>query len=253
VAIKIRPYNFGSKGARLLRDCLSELVGRKVWMSDDNNFLRRHTVINWGDGADVRGLRIINNAAAVSRAVNKLLCFRALPPNMIPEWTDVRHIAEQWTRNGDKVYCRTRVASQEGIGIVIANTPQEVVNAPLYTKRFKHTREYRVHIAFGNVIQVVQKRKRNGATNANPLIRANDDWVFARHLTGPQVEIDRVKAVALQAVTTLGLDFGACDVLYSNRQQRAVVLECNTAPGLDRTSASLYAQAIYNELHPRRG
>lgn len=246
--IKIRPYNFGSRGAGHLREALSALIGRKVWMSKNNNFLRRHLVINWGSGDPVNGRIIVNNPEAVQRAVNKLSCFQRLDPGLVPEWTQHRQVAEHWAREGHKVYCRTRVASQEGIGIVIANTPQEVVDAPLYTKRFKHAREYRVHVAFGNVIQIVQKRKRNGATNANPLIRANNDWVFARQLTGGANEIERVKAVALQAVGALGLDFGACDVLYSNQQQRAVVLECNTAPGLDKTSADIYARAIFTNL-----
>lgn len=251
MAIKIRPYNLGSKSANLLRNALSQLMGRKVWMSINNNYLQRHQVINWGSGDFVIGTNVVNPSHNVNLAINKLHCFRTINGDLCPEWTTDREAARVWIQQGHKVYCRTLLSSREGHGIVVANTEAELVDAPLYTKRFKHSREYRVHVAFGHVIQVVQKRKRNGAVNANPLIRANNDWVFARNLDQPldSPEINKVKDAALLAVTQLGLDFGACDVLYSQKQQKAVVLECNTAPGLDKTSANLYATAFHNQLN----
>lgn len=250
MAIKIRPYKLGSRGARLFREALQNLIGHKVWMTRNNRYLRRHNVINWGSNSEIEGMRIVNLPYAILHAVNKGTFFREVPADIVPEWTTNKEAAKEWARQGHKVYCRTLLSSSEGRGIVVAETPEQVVNAPLYTKRFKHAREYRVHVAFGKVIQVVQKKKRNGVENANPLIRSNRGWVFARNLDQPEdsVEVTKVKEVAIRAINSLGLDFGALDILYSKRQEKAVVLECNTAPGLDKTTASIYARAIAQEV-----
>lgn len=250
MSIKIRPYNLGSKGAQALQDALTELVGRQVWMTKRDAALARHKVINWGSTEPCRGVKVLNSPDEVAVCINKLHYMQALTPqleNLIPLWATSKATAEKWIREGFKVYCRTLLSSKEGKGIVVASTVDELVNAPLYTCQFKHAREYRVHIVNGKVIKLVQKRKRNGS-NANPLIRSNNDWVFSVNLGGTEREHVVVRETSLRVFSALGIDFGALDVLYSVKQNRAIVLECNTAPGVDNATAKVYAEAFLKEF-----
>ncbi len=242
--VKIRPYKMHSNSARLLADAMSVLLGKRVLRTVNPRYTQRHTIINWGSTLEFVAGRIINHPLMVRHTTNKLRTFDILS-NMrcIPEYTNSQDVARRWTGDGHTVYCRTIVDGREGAGIVLAKTPEEVVGAPLYTKRFKNSKEYRVHVAFGKAIQVVQKKKRNG-TNADPNIRSNDNWVFARNISGVPDEVVRQ---AILAVTTLGLDFGAVDVVWSIKNQKACVLEVNTAPGLDQTSANIYAKAFVDQ------
>ena len=242
--VKIRPYKMHSNSARLLADAMSVLLGKKVFRTDNPRAMQRHTIINWGSSAFYPTHQWVNNPGRIEQAVNKRVAFDLLNGTVsIPERTTSQLAAMEWARQGHMVYCRTLLESHEGRGIVLAKTPEEVVDAPLYTKRFKNSKEYRVHVAFGKAIQVVQKKKRNG-TNADPNIRSNDNWVFARNISGVPDEVVRQ---AILAVTTLGLDFGAVDVVWSIKNQKACVLEVNTAPGLDQTSANIYAKAFVDQ------
>lgn len=251
MGIKIRPYKIFSDGASKLRDALEEVTGRKVWITNKTAWNRPHTIINWGHGGEFLRARhkVLNIPTLVSLCINKLTTLTTLV-GLVPEFTTSKAQAERWTNEGHKVYCRTTITGSEGRGIVVASAPNEVVRAPLYTKRFKHTREYRVHVFDREVIQVVQKKKRNG-TDPNPLVRSNDDWVFARNLDKAldSQEVQKVKEIAISGAARLGILFGAFDILYSVKQDKAVILECNTAPGLDKTSAKCYAEAFKRYLN----
>ena len=246
--IKIRPYNMSSKSARLLAEALSKELGYKVFRTVNPKYMRNHTIINWGTGVDA-GRCILNRSVDVDTAINKLDCFRVLRDNQfkaIPDWTTNKYTASRWVEAGNIVYCRTLLTSKEGKGIVIAEKQEQLVDAPLYTKRFVNGREYRIHVAFGKVIQAVQKKKRLGNAHVDARIRSNNNWVFARILNKPVP--DDVLSVAVDAVEILNLDFGAVDVVYSVKKDKACVLEVNTAPGIDNTSAAIYAKAFVEEL-----
>lgn len=67
-------------------------------------------------------------------------------------------------------------------------------------------------------------------------------WIYARDA------IDEPNAMVLEqaklAITALGLDFGAVDIIWNQHRQMAYVLEVNTAPGLEGTTLIKYADAI---------
>ena len=97
----------------------------------------------------------------------------------------------------------------------------------------------------GKVIDMQWKRRRRN-TNVDEYIRSYDNgWVFTREGIGKYYEEQqKVKTQGLLAVKALGLDFGASDVIYSEKHRKATVLEVNTSPGLEGTSVQLYADAI---------
>lgn len=245
--IAIRPYKMSSVSAARLKDKLKMLLNNKemVVLSSKDHFNPNTFVINWGQVPQIIHKTQLNSY--IGLALDKRRTFYELEKAKvpIPEWSQNKAMALSWVREGCTVYCRTLVAAKEGKGIVIAETPEEVVDAPLYTKRFPDGREYRVHIVNNNVIQIVQKKARNGH-DANPLIRSNSAWVFARNIDPAP---PAVSSAAASACLALGLDFGAVDVLWSVKNQQPCVLEVNTAPGLDNTSALLYAQAFIERMN----
>ncbi|MCR4284419.1 MAG: hypothetical protein NUV97_00030, partial [archaeon] len=126
--------------------------------------------------------QVINHPEEVAIACNKLLTFRALKEANIstPEYKLYKEDALFWINEGHKVFCRTKLTAHSGQGIIIASTPEELVEAPLYTKYTKCKYEYRVHVMNGQIIDFVQKKKRDGI-EANPHIRSHDyGWIFAR-------------------------------------------------------------------------
>lgn len=248
--LKILPYKSGSESARLLSQHLSQLLGYKVFrIRPEFNPRPHHLVINWGSRTPKP--RSWNHVEAARIARNKLLTFMKFREHNVPtvEWThDNKALAGNWITEGKAVYFRHSLEGQGGAGMQVAHTPDEFNtfrNAPLYTKYFSARSEYRVHIAFGEVIDFAKKKKRNGA-EGNKYIRNHDNgYVYARNdVNLPEV----VAAASKQAVAALSLDFGAVDVLHNETDNRAAVLEINTAPGLDNHTAERYARAFASRV-----
>jgi hypothetical protein len=115
----------------------------------------------------------------------------------------------------------------------------------LYTKEFKKTNEYRVHVWGNEVLDIQEKRKRlgTGPSSDHDIWNHGNDFVFARQTVECPAS---VKDAAILAVKALGLDFGAADVGY-NTNGDVAVFEVNTAPGLTGTTLTKYVEKI-NEL-----
>lgn len=234
----------GSKSARLLKNTLPFRVLLK---KNHTSFRRkRETLLNWGNsrpGFDLTGLKIINRPEAIRLSSNKLTALQRLKEGgvTVPEFTTSRDVALQWIKDGRKAIARTILSSHSGNGIVVIKEALEMVYAPLYTRYFKKENEFRVHVFMGKVIDYTEKKaKLDKGPGYNPLIRTNNNgWVYCRSNI---LDVPQVKEQALKAVKTLGLDFGAVDVMWNGA--KAVVLEVNTAPGLCDSTAAKYAQAI---------
>jgi glutathione synthase/RimK-type ligase-like ATP-grasp enzyme len=218
-------------------------------------------VINWGNthpptmprqALGQRAYRFLNEPEDVARVSNKLSFFQLLTEDnlngIIPEWWQS---AADIPDNVFPVVCRTILNGHSGRGIVIANTRDELVPAPLYTKYIKKNAEYRVHIGHGlndfEIIAVQQKRRNrdvpDGAVNWQVRNHQNG-FIYARQdVEQPPV----VTMVALAAFTASGLDFGAVDVVYNERLNMAYVLEINSAPGLEGTTLQDYTN-FFNQF-----
>ncbi len=95
---------------------------------------------------------------------------------------------------------------------------------------------------------MVEKRRRSGFRESNvynKYVRSYEQgWVFVRD--GINVT-EETKAAAIAAVQALNLDFGAVDIVI-NRDNRPVVLEVNTAAGLQGKTIDSYKNAILKWL-----
>ncbi len=235
------PYKLGSKSARILSALFNT---KRVRPHGRYRGRRNDLVINWGNSTIPSwSARIFNSPTAVGIAANKLKAFRKLQEAgvSIPEFTTDKQQAISWAREGHHVYCRTLLTGNSGAGLVVTDNPEEIVNAPLYTKRIKAKYEFRVHVWNGQIIDVQQKKRRNGV-EAGPLVRNHSNgFIFARQgVTAPDVVLSEAK----KAVQSLGLDFGAVDIGYVARDNKSYIYEVNTAPGVEGSSIQIYQQAI---------
>jgi len=247
--IFVNQYKKGSKSAKALKEGLAArmiLKKNSKYVHDPIN----HLVVNWGDSDSVCYGSMLNKPYAVANAANKLITFKRLEQcdiRTVPYLHDLDEAIGFLNSKEDRVvYCRTKVKGCQGDGIVMARSPDELVEAQLYTGGLIDIKrkEFRVHVFKGMVLHVQQKRRRNGykenPTFSDTIRNTNGGWIFGIK----DVEIaDETKDLCVRAVEALALDFGAVDVLQTPNG-KGWVLEVNTACGLEGTTLTKYVDAI---------
>lgn len=237
--MNIIPYKMGSASAKALATALGtkrvRQTGRPIWKP----------LINWGCSQITReytGL-LLNEPSRVALAVNKLSAFNTMSTAGVPlpAFTESREQAVNWLAVGYIVVCRTRLTGHSGEGIVIASTPDQIVDAPLYVRYLPKANEYRIHVGSGNVFFTQRKARKMDVPDeeVNWQVRnLSGGFIYANQ----NIEAsDEMKNAAITAVQSLGLDFGAVDVLETPRG-RIAVLEVNTACGLSGTTLEKYVE-----------
>lgn len=250
----ILPYKIGSQSAKALANKLTTLVNAKVRRVRHDGKYRpklRSLIVNYGSSNRPAWQQVgtwLNQPRAAASSGNKLLAFQAFRERnlQIPDFTTDRHVALGWLAEGQVVVCRTILNGHSGRGIVLADVPDKLVAAPLYVKYKKKRKEFRVHVFKGQVIDVAEKRRRRVEQRPpqfDGYIRnLANGWVFCRDGVVKPADLD---GLACSACTALGLDFGAVDIIWNERENKCYVLEVNTAPGLQGTTLDNYANAIY--------
>lgn len=252
----IYPYKLGSHSANALREALQNKTNTTIKLVKPDGRYRpkqRHIIINWGNTTIPNWThdQILNKSENIKLATNKIEAFKQFSENEVShvEWTINKEVAELWISEGFIVVARATVTGHSGVGITLHGTtdfPDPLPNVPLYTKYKKKKAEYRVHVVNGKVIDVVQKKKKRERTDEfNQYIRnLGHDWVFARDGVTLTPELEDL---ATRAVASLGLAFGAVDIIYNQRENQYYVLEVNSAPGLEGTTLTKYTEAFVNE------
>lgn len=255
------PYKLGSVSAKALATALDT---RRVRTTNSRYRPREnHLIINWGcnqfsewfpEYDTQHPLNLLNSPGLVSAASDKIRCLQLLQEAgvNVPQFSTSLAEVRTWFDEGiEKVFCRTLTRANSGRGIVLAEEPDQLVPAPLFTAGVGKRREYRVHVMRGEVIDFVQKKKMSDETISERDIQFDTDirshqngWVFARE--GVEL-LDDVRDQSVRAIEALGLDFGAVDVAKIAGGGPAVVFEVNTAPGLEGTTLERYV-AAFNRL-----
>lgn len=160
-----------------------------------------------------------------------------------PDYTTDRYTAMKWLIEGHTVVERHILNGNSGAGIRLVEPggEEEIEKAPLYVKYIPKKQEYRVHVCGGQAVDIQRKARRHDVDDAdiNWKIRNHDNgFIFARNEDG--VVPPDVINQAVRAVNSLGLAFGAVDVIFNDKKQEAYVLEVNTAPGLSGATLEGY-------------
>lgn len=183
-----------------------------------------------------------------------------------PEFTTNRGEAINWLIKGFTVVERHILNGNSGAGIRLVEPVKPgfekadeniIQKCPLYVKYVPKKQEYRIHVCGGEAVDIQRKARRKDVADdaINWKVRNHDNgFIFARN-EGVPVPPD-VIAQATIAVKALGLDFGAVDVIFSDKEQKAYVLEVNTAPGLAGETlagyVSRFTKYINGEVAPQQ-
>ena len=223
-------------------------------LSENKGFKRNMTykfikpgdlVVNWGSSKmkPLPEYQVLNMPAAVAAAANKLIAFGEMSTKDVNtvEWTANREIAQKWSTDGHTVVVRNKLTGHSGDGIIIIEKGQEVPQAPLYSKYVFKTKEYRVHVANGQVIDTQQKIRDPEKTPSTWKVRSHENgFIYARNNVEANSSRD---ALAVAAVVALSLDCGAVDII-EDKHGVFYVLEINTAPGLEGQTLTNYTEAF---------
>ena len=212
-------------------------------------------IINWGSSRDlpeaVARANVLNPSQRVAAVSNKKRFFQLCEGTdiRVPEWTDDGRTAAEWYAEGKKVVGRRVLNGHSGEGIVIFNrenhrSPLDMERLPLYTVYVPKKMEYRVHFAFGRVIDVQRKVRDPNREPTTWDVRSHQNgFIFVRNGVEDAMPTD-VLTQAQRTIERCGLDFGAIDIIYNESRDQAYVLEINSAPGLVGQTVQSYANAF---------
>ena len=224
--LQLRSTKLGSGSLKRLAMALSSRVGYKVLRTKRIN--PRRIQYEYGN------------------LIDKCSQYRWFTANDVscPDFTFDKATAHSWLLDGGVVFCRTLTRASEGKGIVVAETADQLVYAPVYTKYMKKKREFRVHIFKDKVVQVVEKRKRTGwdADRDTRIRNTANGYVFCRDLLSPAPS--GLMELALRASKVTQSDFKGVDVGYNEKKGELFVIEVNSAPGVEGSNVDSYVNVI---------
>lgn len=260
--IFIYPYNAKSKSVKALAMGLKKAeIPVRIIALENSKFVpsSKKTVINWGSANDTiksyaERAKVLNEPSAVDLCGNKLNFFRTVEGSVnIPPFTTSVEEASQWVAEGRTVVGRTPRGTR-GEGIFFSDVEDDARGwnqSKLFTQYIPKITEFRVHIIGGNIVDVQEKRLRKEDERGNPVDPDLINWrvrnlgngfIFARE------NIAVPRDVLVQAETAFknvkGISFGAFDVIYNKKRDKAYVLECNTAPALEGTTIDTYIEGF---------
>lgn len=237
--VALYPYHPGSQSAKKLANLLGVKRMRHVGSKLP---LKMTTLINWGSSSCPEAAKVYNSMAGKASNKRTALISMAAQGVKVPPFTVAKEEAQQWLTNGKRVFARTILNGHSGAGIVNIKGKDGVLpDAPLYVEYIQKSAEYRAHVVRDNVFFIQQKKKRTDVEVTDKFIRSHKNgYVFCQNDIVVPEGLDKLAVAAVKAVK---LDFGAVDIILGKDNQ-LYVLEVNTAPGLDNSSAEKYANAL---------
>lgn len=259
-------YNKFSNGARVVAKGLglgkpqtNQQIGAYVAAYHTNT---KAGIINWGSGSCKPAVReqapvFLNSTAAVNLCRDKLKFFKAMDGEVrIPDFTADLDTALEWGRAGQEVLGRDPQGSAGTDIVFFSEDPIAFATKKLFVKYKKKKAEFRLHIMDGKLLFAQKKVLRTSDISGQPINPADVDFRVRNHRNGfifqrNDVHVpEDVKVQSFKAIARTGLDFGAVDVIYNEYEDKAYVLEVNTAPGLEGSSIDEYVsglRGLYNK------
>lgn len=260
--IIINAYKNGSRSAGRLKKALAIDYGAKTFIRQGPPKNPRSLIVNWGNSDwsydPPRIDRVVNEPGLLKTMTNKLRFFQKVGHDKsVPQWTTDPAEARAW---GCKLLARQILEGSGGAGIVIWDPEMENAGitfpkAPLYVKYENKTHEYRVHVARGlfggNFYPLLIQRKIFQKTAETPQPKS---WEIRNHTNGfvyvqnsgvPTPENVPALAVDFMTKNFPGLHFAALDVIFNEKKNRPLILEGNTAPGLEGQTVDVYAEYLF--------
>jgi glutathione synthase/RimK-type ligase-like ATP-grasp enzyme len=231
--------------AVLLRNVLSELTGLTILITSHPEKVTR-LLLRYGDSSPVTvNDTKYNSPEFIRLCSNKLHLSRLLLKNnfISPEFLS------SGKPNEYPVVVRSTLTSYGGKGIVVCKSEEEFLKEfkPGYywTKFFRTSSEYRIHIVDGNILKIFRKVATVDNHEEFPIRNMDRGWHFSirdvKNFKKLPEFISKVHAV-------MGGGFYALDIAVLE-DDNFIVWENNTGMGLSEITAKLYAESLVKALN----
>lgn len=199
-----------------------------------------------------------NHKNAIKLASDKLKARKTMIDDMIPcpkTYSRDEIVSMNWSRI-DYPIIQRNIKHHGGRDVTVINSASELEESlyhsdyDIYFSEFyPKSKEFRVHVASGKAIIVAEKLVPEEMED-EVVWNLNDNGVchdFNTYRWSEYRQIEEVITTASLAVRSLGLDYGAVDVVAYPKEREeylppCAVLEVNTAPRLEEYGISRYAQ-----------
>lgn len=188
-------------------------------------------VIDWGYCS---GVPTALNARAIRNKYKQLELCRAVAP---PFWRNAQDIPNEEYPILSRAFRHT-----QGRDIRKANTEDELCDGDFYVKFIPKVYEYRVHCLKGEVLCITRKVPPEDQEEV-PICWNTGSRYTNKTVIKPSNIIDRLSTMALACCEATGHDFGAVDIIRTDRD-KLYFLEVNSAPALSPRRLALYVEAI---------
>jgi glutathione synthase/RimK-type ligase-like ATP-grasp enzyme len=226
--IRLVSTNLVSNSLKRIAEELSAAVGYKVYRSSEPRSNRINLL--YGVGCD------------------KITQYKYFAENNIPAlpFTSAHEVCKAWIADGKTVVARTLTNASEGRGIILIDSIEKLVHAPVYTQYVPKKREFRVHVFKDKVVHILEKKKRNGSETLCTKVRnLANGWVFCSEI---QNIPEGIEELALKARAVTKSDFVGVDIGYNEKKNFLFVIECNSAPGIEGTNVTRYVETIIENV-----
>ena len=225
--IRLVTTQLKSTSLRDLAAGLSTKLGYKVFRSTNAKLKRRN--IQYGDCKD------------------KIYQYNWFQDQGIPalEFTTSSETAAGWVQAEETVFARKLTRASEGKGIVVIENMEQFCMAPVYTKYKKKKKEFRVHVFKGQVVHVLEKRKKTGTESFSKVRNLANGYVFCSDAV---VEPAGLRDLAIKASMVTTSDFAGVDIGYNEKKDELFVIECNSAPGIVNSNIQRYIDVILENV-----
>jgi glutathione synthase/RimK-type ligase-like ATP-grasp enzyme len=228
---------------------LTEVLPRSIVVKHNKRFYpeENDVIVFWGSAKEQPWLNdniiedlnllIINSPNNIKIASNKLLSFLHFKRENIltPNFAINKYSAANLSR---PIYVRHNLHGHSGDGIEIIKEGDGLPEAHLYVEGIQKEKEYRVHVFGDGAIKFSRKIARKTAEYHDEYVWSHNNGYYFNKVKN-NIEAGKV---AIEAVKSLGLIFGAADVILFN--EKYYVLEVNTAPGMQNGTIEAYKNKL---------
>lgn len=203
-----------------------------------------NVVIRWGNATPITtGYEFVNRSEAISNASDKLRALRFIQEAgiRVPEFSATQPDLQTgtWLGRDRHGFGGRDIVVYSGDGFLLEDRHE------WFSKYIENDREYRLHVAFGEIIRTQRKYLDHPEQRTSDHVK---NYRNGYRFRAPRTELNNSrKAAAIGAVAACGLDFGAVDLIVAP-DQREYVLEINTAPKCSPLTARAYINAFVNHF-----
>lgn len=256
----IFPYHSASLGARKLAQNCSFQFHKREYIYNAFEKVRggKFTVINWGNRRpfgvsypEQVTVCYYNDPVKVNNMLDHIDTFTLLKNKGIPtpDFTTSVTEAIDWHRSGRPIFAKSRFGRT-----TFSENLVQFVESPFWTVYKKKTNEYRVHVAFGDIIAIQEKKLRETDHLGNPInpedvdfrIQSGENGFILRKTSDDVVA--RVRDLAKDAIKACELDFGAVDIINNRVTKKSFVYKVRPSPLLNEDLAVDYGKAFQKRL-----